>query len=197
MMWLAMTLLLSSFGEPLVAAETAASEELGTEFFERKVRPLLVQHCFSCHARGQKKGGLSLANRAGLLAGGDSGAVVALGKPGESSLIAAVEQTGDVQMPPNGKLSKDEIATLRKWIELGAPWPESATKDGGGIRAAGTITEEDRQFWSFRQVRAIGREGRNVAASRDGSIRTRSIGSSGIETGRGSGSSHAHSASDV
>ena len=153
MMLLAMTLLLSSFGEPLFAADAAPTDEPGAEFFERKVRPLLVQHCFSCHARGQKKGGLSLANRAGLLAGGESGAVVALGKPAESSLIAAVEQTGDVQMPPNGKLSKEETTVLRKWVELGAPWPESATKDGGGIRAAGTVTDEDRQFWSFRPVR--------------------------------------------
>ncbi|MCX7420806.1 MAG: PSD1 and planctomycete cytochrome C domain-containing protein [Planctomycetia bacterium] len=154
MMLLLTTVLLSSFGEPVVAAEKTPPDDADTEFFERKVRPLLVQHCYSCHARGQKKGGLSLANRAGLLAGGESGAVVALGKPAESSLIAAVEQTGDVQMPPNGKLSKDEIAVLRKWVELGAPWPESATKDGGGIRAAGVITDEDRQFWSFRPVRA-------------------------------------------
>ncbi len=137
------------------AVDAPGDENPNAEFFERKVRPLLVQHCFSCHARGQKKGGLSLANRAGLLAGGESGAVIALGKPGESSLIVAVEQTGDVQMPPNSKLSKEEVAILRKWIELSAPWPESATKESGGIRAAGTITEEDRQFWSFRPVRAI------------------------------------------
>jgi cytochrome c553 len=151
---LLLTALLSSFNQTATAAEVPGSDAAQAEFFERKVRPLLVQHCFSCHARGQKKGGLSLANRAGLLAGGDSGAVVALGKPAESSLIAAVEQTGDVQMPPNGKLSKDEVAILRTWIELSAPWPESATKDGGGLRAAGTITDEDRQFWSFRPVRA-------------------------------------------
>ena len=127
----------------------------GDEFFERKVRPLLVQHCFSCHARGQTKGGLSLANRAGLLAGGENGAVVSLEKPAESSLIAAVEQRGDVQMPPNGKLSKEEVEILRKWIAIGAPWPETANSSSGGIRAAGAITEEDRKFWSFQPVRAV------------------------------------------
>ena len=125
------------------------------EFFERKVRPLLVQHCFSCHARGQKKGGLSLANREGLLAGGENGAVVSLEKPAESSLIAAVEQRGDVQMPPNGKLSKEEVAVLRKWIEIGAPWPEAASSTSGGLRIAGAITDEDRKFWSFQPVRAV------------------------------------------
>lgn len=138
-----------------IAADSESSDAAQAEFFERKVRPLLVEHCFSCHARGQKKGGLSLSNRAGLLAGGDSGAVIVLGKPAESSLIAAVEQRGDVQMPPNGKLSNEEIAVLRKWIELGASWPESATKDNGGIRAGGAITDEDRQFWSFRPVKAV------------------------------------------
>ena len=157
MMLLVIAALLSGLSHTVIAEDTPNAAGSSDEFFERKVRPLLVQHCFSCHARGQKKGGLSLANRAGLLAGGESGAVVALGKPTESLLVTAVEQTGDVQMPPNSKLSKDEVAILRKWVELSAPWPESATKDGGGIRTAGVITAEDRQFWSFRPVRTIER----------------------------------------
>ena len=140
-------------GSLLAAAAAVGAEDSASDFFERKVRPLLVEHCFSCHARGQKKGGLSLANRAGMLAGGENGAVVSLEKPAESSLIAAVEHRGDVQMPPNGKLSKDEIEVLRKWIELGAPWPESANSTSGGLRSAGAITDEDRRFWSFQPVR--------------------------------------------
>src|SRR5687767_3037686 len=109
---LVLAAIVSWFGQLAIAAETPTADEANAEFFERKVRPLLVQHCFSCHARGQKKGGLNLSSRAGLLAGGDSGAVVALGKPGESPLIMAVERTGDVQMPPNGMLSKDEVTIL-------------------------------------------------------------------------------------
>jgi cytochrome c551/c552 len=136
-------------------AAVVAAEHSATEFFERKVRPLLVEHCFSCHARGQKKGGLSLANRAGLLAGGDNGAVVSLEKPADSPLIAAVEHRGDVQMPPNGKLAKEEIEILRKWIELGAPWPDTANSTGAGLRTAGVITNEDRQFWSFQPVKSV------------------------------------------
>ncbi len=89
-----------------------------------------------------------------MLAGGESGAVVALEKPDESLLIAAVEHRGGTEMPPNGKLSDGEIASLRKWIQLGLPWPESASKSGG-IRASGSITEEDRRFWSFQPVQDV------------------------------------------
>ncbi len=137
-----------------VVAKMAVVQIPGAEFFERQVRPLFVQHCYSCHAKGQKKGGLSLADRAALLAGGESGAVIALEKPDDSLLIAAVEHRGGMAMPPNGKLSDGEIAALRKWIELGAPWPESANK-GSGIRASGSITDEDRQFWSFQPVKDV------------------------------------------
>ncbi len=141
--------------EPIVSTKPVGSEMSGDEFFERKVRPLFVQHCYSCHAKGQKKGGLSLADRAGLLAGGESGAVVALEKPDESLLIAAVEHRGGTEMPPNGKLSDGEIAALRKWIQLGLPWPESAANKAGGIRTSGSITDEDRQFWSFQPVKDV------------------------------------------
>ena len=160
MILLALAVLVTTWGRPLIAADPvpatkpAAAEKSGDEFFERKVRPLLVQHCYSCHAKGQKKGGLSLADRAGLLAGGESGAVVALEKPDDSLLIAAVEHRGGTEMPPNGKLSDGEIASLRKWIQLGLPWPESASKSGG-IRASGSITEDDRRFWSFQPVQAV------------------------------------------
>ncbi|MCX7407518.1 MAG: PSD1 and planctomycete cytochrome C domain-containing protein [Planctomycetales bacterium] len=137
-----------------MSIKPVAPEMANDEFFERKVRPLLIQNCFACHAKGQKKGGLSLADRAGLLAGGDSGAVVALEKPQDSLLIAAVEHRGGVAMPPDAKLSGPEIAILKKWIELGAPWPESANK-GNGIRTSGSITDEDRQFWSFQPVKDV------------------------------------------
>src|SRR3569623_917664 len=129
----------------------ANANEAGIEFFERKIRPLLAQHCYSCHGRGQNKGGLSLASREAMLAGGDSGTAVALGKPEESLLIAAIRYDGDVQMPPAGKLADDEIAALSQWLALGAPWPAEPS-GGGTIRADGTITEADRQFWSFQPI---------------------------------------------
>ncbi|HWB13840.1 MAG TPA: DUF1553 domain-containing protein [Pirellulales bacterium] len=132
------------------AENQAAPDEAGLELFERKIRPLLDQHCSSCHGRERQKGGLSLASRETMLAGGESGAVVVPGKPAESPLIEAVGYEGAVQMPPSGKLSAAEIAAIRQWVELGAPW---AASPAGAMRSAGEITDADRQFWSFRPVR--------------------------------------------
>ncbi len=145
----------SAEAPPSSGTAPVAEREVGEEFFERKIRPLLAQHCFSCHGRGQKKGGLSLDSREGLLAGGESGTAVVLGKPDESLLIEAVRHTGGVEMPPSGKLADDEIAVLRQWLELGAPWPaEKPTSAGGTIRSSGgRVTEADRQFWSFQPIR--------------------------------------------
>ncbi len=118
-----------------------------TEFFERQVRPLLAEHCYSCHGKGQKKGGLSLDSREALQAGGDSGAVVQAGKPTDSLLFLAVTYDSATQMPPSGKLAEGQIAILRKWVEMGAPFPPTAASDG--IRVAGAISDSDRGFWSF------------------------------------------------
>jgi mono/diheme cytochrome c family protein len=138
-------------GKP--TAEKTNADAAGLEFFERKIRPLLAQHCYSCHGQGQSKGGLSLAAREAMLAGGDSGAAVALGKPEESLLIQAVRYNGDIQMPPSGKLADEEIAAFEQWLALGAPWPAKPDDSGGGIRADGAITDADRQFWSFQPIR--------------------------------------------
>ncbi|HVX12988.1 MAG TPA: PSD1 and planctomycete cytochrome C domain-containing protein [Pirellulales bacterium] len=134
------------------ADERAADPQAaGAEFFESKIRPLFVQHCYACHGGGRAKGGLSLESREALLAGGESGTAVVLEKPDQSRLIEAVAYTGDVQMPPSGKLADDEITALKHWLALGAPWP--AQPAGPTIRSAGTISEADRQFWSFQPVR--------------------------------------------
>ncbi len=131
------------------AGQPTQNDSSGVEFFERKIRPLLVQHCYACHGQGRAKGGLSLESREAMLAGGDSGTVVVLGKPDESLLIEAVGYAGGVQMPPSGKLSEDEIAALRQWLTSGAPWPEQAA---AAMRSGEAITEADRQFWSFQPI---------------------------------------------
>jgi cytochrome c553 len=136
----------------LMHNDALAGEETNEEFFERRIRPLLVQHCYSCHGKGQTKGGLSLEHRAAMLAGGESGTAVVLNKPEQSLLIRAIEYD-ELQMPPNGKLAEAEIKLFQDWIARGAPWPE--TKEGAsGIRTPGAITPADRQFWSFQPIRA-------------------------------------------
>ena len=122
----AMTILLLC-GAPsfLSAAEITAEQR---DFFERKVRPLLSAKCYICHSRKAKavKGGLLLDTQLGLRKGGDSGPVVVPGEPQKSLLIAAI-QYRDQEMPPDGKLSDAQIATLVKWVEMGAPWPSETS----------------------------------------------------------------------
>ncbi|MGI8978121.1 MAG: DUF1553 domain-containing protein [Pirellulaceae bacterium] len=131
----------------------AEGDKAGEEFFERRIRPLLAANCFSCHGK-EKKGGLSLESRSGLLAGGDGGTVVALGKPEDSRLMRAVDYGDDeLQMPPSARLPEQDIALLKEWIERGLPWPESGGSSAGFIRTSGAITAEDRQFWSFQPVK--------------------------------------------
>src|SRR5262245_35678982 len=93
-------LILLTFTVVLPAAPPAE----GVEFFESKVRPLLVEHCQSCHGPKRQQAGLRLDTRADFLKGGDTGPVVKPGKPDESPLVRAVRHTGDVKMPPKGRL---------------------------------------------------------------------------------------------
>lgn len=92
--------------------------------FSEHVLPLLRRHCFQCHGGGKRKGGLSLETREGLVAGGDSGPVVDLGRPEESRLLALVSGADpDLVMPPKGdRLKKEDVSLLRLWIEQGAPY---------------------------------------------------------------------------
>jgi len=96
------------------------------EFFEKKVRPVLVKNCYNCHsANTNAKGGLRVDDRNGLLQGGSSGPAVVPGKPEKSLLIQAVTHSGDISsMPPKKPLSPEEIADLSQWIKDGAAWPK-------------------------------------------------------------------------
>src|SRR5579872_5725841 len=114
---------------PLVAlcwAGTAGGAELprpftaaDSQFFEAKVRPVLVERCFACHSAAAKKqrGGLRLDSRAAAVQGGDTGPAVVPGRPDESLLVKAVRQQDEsLQMPPKGKLPPREIAALEEWV---------------------------------------------------------------------------------
>ncbi len=94
------------------------------EFFEKKVRPILVNNCYTCHsANTNARGGLRVDDRNGLLHGGNLGPAVVPGNPDESLLIQAVKYEG-LEMPPQKRLSDEEIETLSRWIEDGAAWPQ-------------------------------------------------------------------------
>src|SRR4051794_6244656 len=86
------------------AAGPAARADGPDDFFERRVRPVLVGQCLGCHGPKSAKAGLRLDSRAGLLRGADSGPVVTPGDPADSPLVEAVRRSGAVKMPPKTAL---------------------------------------------------------------------------------------------
>lgn len=121
--------------------------------FETRIRPLLVKHCYECHSADSKpvKGGLLLDSREGLIKGGDSGAAIKPGKPDDSLLLSSVKYQS-YEMPPNGKLSNEQIQLLSNWIASGAPWPPSEqapTRTNGEL-----VNWDDAQqgHWAFQPV---------------------------------------------
>lgn len=122
-------------------------------FFEERVRPLLVQHCYECHAADTKqKGGLQLDSRSGWEKGGDSGPALVPGDPEASLLARAVSYIDpDLQMPPEQRLAAAEIESLREWIAMGAPDPrENALlrEEQEGIDVAVRM----REHWAWRGI---------------------------------------------
>jgi hypothetical protein len=124
------------------------------EFFEKQVRPVLVEHCLECHGGKKQQGGFSLAQRDRLLKGGDSGVALVPGKPEDSPLLTALAYTGELKMPPSGKLPEAKIEALRQWIAKGAAWPANSALVGE-TSADGPRPYTDRQksWWSFQPVR--------------------------------------------
>jgi cytochrome c553 len=141
------------------AAARAAEPALeGVEFFEKKVRPVLAEHCFKCHAADAKKikGGLLLDSRAGLFKGGDSGAAVVPGQPEKSRLIEAIGYKNvDLQMPPKGKLPETVLADLAAWIKMGAPWPQPDGSQGDSTsKNTFDLNQRKREHWAWQPIRS-------------------------------------------
>jgi hypothetical protein len=132
----------------------AEPDPAAVAFFEKQVRPLLVEHCHGCHSAKANKtrGGLALDSRGAILTGGDTGPAVVPGKPEQSLLVSAVHATkAELQMPPKGKLRPQQIAVLEKWVRDGAVYPEGAR--AAAATALDPSSPEARQFWSFRPLR--------------------------------------------
>jgi hypothetical protein len=132
-----------------VLCGTACADE-GVEFFEQKIRPVLVDRCYSCHsadAASKKtlKGGLLLDTREATRKGGESGPAVVPGKPEDSLLIAAIRHES-IRMPPKGKLPDDAIADFVKWVQIGAPDP----RDGRAPADSATGIEAARRSWAYQ-----------------------------------------------
>lgn len=125
----------------------------GVQFFESKIRPLLLNRCAECHGAETQESGLRLDTYSGMMTGGTAGPVLNPGTPDESLLIAAVSYKDDaLQMPPDGKLSDTEINDLKEWIARGAPHPEQGQAMAAAPRRGAINLEEERNHWAFRPV---------------------------------------------
>ncbi len=133
------------------AADPSAARAEDLEFFETKVRPLLVAHCAECHSRttGDPEGGLSFDSRADFLAA--EGVAVA-GKPDESLIVQVVRYDGDLQMPPDGRLPPAAIETITEWVRRGLPWPQDAAGPAGG--GGFDIATRKAEHWCWQPPRA-------------------------------------------
>jgi len=127
-------------GPPPVSPESAA-------FFETSVRPVLVEHCSSCHGDRKQSSGLRVDSRAAMIEGGDEGPAVVPGEPDKSPLVLAVRHQGDHKMPPKGKLPDAAADALARWVQMGAPWPE------GTIPSAGAKADASKGHWAYRPAR--------------------------------------------
>ncbi|MGI9244866.1 MAG: PSD1 and planctomycete cytochrome C domain-containing protein [Verrucomicrobiales bacterium] len=145
--------LLGATSTAIPAPQALAEKPEHIAFFERRIRPILAEHCYECHstASSKLKGGLALDTEAGWMDGGDSGEVIIPGEPAKSLLIGAIShQDVDLQMPPKYRLSEDEIDDLQRWVKLGAPDP----RDGGSPPKPTEVSidlEEGRKFWAFQK----------------------------------------------
>ncbi|MEO1527120.1 MAG: DUF1549 domain-containing protein, partial [Planctomycetota bacterium] len=143
---------LVAFLSPFVAAAPPTRAEQ-LEFFEKDIRPLLAEHCYSCHSvnADRVEASLLLDSRQAHVRGGDSGAAIVPGNPDASLLIEAVRYES-YEMPPNGKLPDSEIAKLERWVEMGAPWPEEEAPAAEAKLDRFDLQQRKAEFWLWQPV---------------------------------------------
>lgn len=138
----------------LLAEETPNAEQI--QFFESKVRPIFVEHCYECHSAtaDEVEAELLLDSKWGWMTGGESGPAIIPGNLDDSLVIDAVryEENKVTAMPPRSKLSDKEIETLEKWVKMGAPDPRTAK---GPVKPAGNgfdLQKRYNEHWSWRPI---------------------------------------------
>jgi hypothetical protein len=139
-----------------LSAGSLHGQAIDNAFFEKEIRPILVNQCFGCHSSKLRTpmGSLVLDTKAGMRAGGDGGPILVPGSPDASRLIEALEyKDSELRMPPTGKLSAREIDAFRKWIAGGAPDPREDSATAAPVAKRGMDIETGRKWWSFQPVR--------------------------------------------
>ena len=154
MIRLAMVMSAGGFCAAAHAAEPVKLTTAELNFFESKVRPVLIENCYKCHSQGAEKikGGFVLDSRDGVLKGGDTGPAIMPGNPDKSLLIKAVRYADkDFAMPPGDKkLPENVIRDLEQWVKMGAPDPRTEGVNAKAMYAADM--EMAKKHWAYKPV---------------------------------------------
>ena len=141
-----------------VRLHSAETDKVGIDFFEAKIRPVLIDNCYPCHSEQaavekKLKGEFRLDTRAGIRNGGETGPAIVPGNVKDSLLISAIRRE-DLEMPPKRKLPDAVIDDFVKWVEMGAPDPRDGNSAGPLVAESKTKIdiEAGREFWSFRPL---------------------------------------------
>lgn len=125
------------------------------EFFEKRVRPVLMTNCAKCHNPNAMVAELDLTTAEGFQKGGESGKLINRDHPEKSRILLVVGYEEKLKMPPAGKLRDDELEALAAWVKMGAPWP------GGSVagvttpappRSTRSFTDDEKRFWAFQPM---------------------------------------------
>ena len=137
-------LLFTLLAAPLLPAQSFPAEDL--RLFETEIQPILTQNCLLCHNDNLRSSGLAFLSRAAVLQGGNRGPAAVPGDSANSLLLQAVQQTGDLKMPPTGKLPGEQIAAIERWIARGLPWPAAS-------ESAAAPAAKKSDLWSVQPIR--------------------------------------------
>lgn len=126
------------------------------DFFEKKVRPILVARCFECHSGDDQepKGGLRLDSRAAIISGGDAGPAVIPGNAAKSLLVDAINYGELYQMPPKSRLPAEEVAILTRWVELELPWPADPRAAKSADETQFDLQQRRASHWAWQPIRS-------------------------------------------
>src|SRR5262245_38642264 len=125
---------------PVGAAPVSPAD---VDFFEKQIRPVLSEQCWSCHGPKKQTAGLRLDSRAAMLKGGENGPAIDEKEPAKSLILKAIRREGELKMPPKTRLPPPAIDAITAWVNRGAPWPEAT---------AANDTPDWRKHWAFQPV---------------------------------------------
>ncbi len=137
----------------LVSVGFSLGANADAEFFEKTIRPILIENCTACHGPQKQKAGLRLDSRAAMLKGSDDGPAFNEKNPEKSAILEVIGYAADTKMPPKAKLSDEQIAALTKWVKAGAVWPSETAAVEGSVEKFDLAKRAG--HWSLQPIRSV------------------------------------------